>query len=83
MQENQHSLQLEQRKNLTVNAVESVVSFSEMKIVLSLVGGGKMSVVGTGLKITSFSKTSGSFTAEGTVSGISYAGKSVAARIFK
>ena len=83
MQENQHSLQLEQRKNLTVNAVESVVSFSEVKIVLSLVGGGKMSVVGTGLKITGFSKTSGSFTAEGAVSGISYGSKSVAARIFK
>ena len=83
MQENQHSVQLEQRKNLTVSAVESVVSFSEVKIVLSLVGGGKMSVVGTGLKITGFSKASGSFVAEGTVSGISYGGKSMAARIFK
>ncbi len=83
MQENKHSIQLEQRKNLTVSGVESVAAFSEVKIVLALLGGGRMSVVGSGLKITAFSKTSGTFTAEGSVTGISYGGKSVAARIFK
>ncbi len=83
MQESKHSVQLEQKKNLTVNGVESVAAFSEVKIILALVGGGKMSVIGSGLKITAFSKTSGTFTAEGSVTGISYGGKGVAARIFK
>lgn len=83
MQENKHSVVLEQRKNLSVSGVESVSSFSEAKIVLSLQGGERMSVIGSGLKITGFSKTSGSFTAEGTVMGISYGGKSFASRIFK
>lgn len=83
MQENKHSVLLEQRKILTVTAVESVVAFSEVKIILSLVGGERMSVLGSGLKITAFSKTSGSFTAEGTFTGVSYGGKSVVSRIFK
>ena len=86
MQENhivKHSVTIEQRKNLAVTAVESVISFSEAKILLSLVGGERMSVIGSGLKITGFSKTSGAFTAEGTVTGISYGGKSIVARIFK
>ncbi len=83
MQEVKHSLQLEQKKNLTVSGVESVAAFSEVKILLVLLGGGRMSIVGSGLKITSFSKTSGSFTAEGDFTGVSYGGKSVAARIFK
>ncbi|MBQ7948142.1 MAG: hypothetical protein IJ284_00115 [Clostridia bacterium] len=83
MQENKHSVILEQKKNLTVSGVDSVSSFSEAKIVLSLVGGDRMSVIGSDLKITGFSKMSGTFTAEGEVMGISYGGKSFAARIFK
>ena len=83
MQENQHSVVIDQRKNLTVSGVESVVAFSEVKIVLSLCGGGKLNVIGSGLKITGFSKNSGSFTAEGNVIGVSYAEKSFAARLFK
>lgn len=83
MQEMKHSIVLEQKKNLTVNGVESVASFSEVKIVLTLSGGERMNVIGSGLKITGFSKTSGNFTAEGDVVGISYGGKSFAARIFK
>lgn len=83
MQENRHSILLEQKKNLTVSGVESVASFSEAKIVLTLVGGERMSVIGSGLKIVGFSKTNGSFTAEGTVMGISYGGKSLVSKIFK
>lgn len=83
MQENKHSVIIEQRKNITVSAVESVVAFSEVKILLSLLGGERMSVLGSGLKITGFSKTTGSFVAEGTVTSVSYGGKSVASRIFK
>ena len=83
MQENKHSVMLEQRKNLSVSGVESVSSFSEVKIALVLLGGERMSVIGSGLKITGFSKTNGTFTAEGEIVGISYGGKSLAARIFK
>ena len=85
MQDNnvKHSVSIEQRKNITVNGVESVAAFSEVKIVLSLIGGEKMYVVGIGLKITGFSKTNGTFTAEGSVSGISYGGKSFAAKLFR
>ena len=83
MQENRHSVMLEQRKSLSISGIESVLSFSEVKIVLVLLGGERMNVIGSGLKITGFSKTNGTFTAEGDVMGISYGGKSLAARIFK
>ena len=36
MQENKHTVIIEQRKTLSVSAVESVVAFSEVKIVLAL-----------------------------------------------
>ncbi|MBQ8295933.1 MAG: YabP/YqfC family sporulation protein [Clostridia bacterium] len=78
-----HSVHIEQKKELSVVGVESVVAFSDVKIVLALTGGEKMNVVGTGLKITGFSKNSGSFTAEGNVLGVSYGAKSIASRIFK
>jgi hypothetical protein len=83
MQENKHIVTIEQKKFLTVSAVESVVAFSEVKIVLALQGNTRMSVVGTGLKITGFSKATGAFTAEGTVMGVNYGGKTLAARLFK
>ncbi len=84
MQEtSQHSICIEQRKNITVNGVESVSAFSEVKIVLTLLRGEKLQVIGSGLKIVGFSKTNGTFTAEGTVSGVSYGGKSFASRLFK
>ncbi|MBR2646426.1 MAG: YabP/YqfC family sporulation protein [Clostridia bacterium] len=83
MQENKHLVEIEQRKNLTVSGVESVISFSEVKITLALYGGEKMHVIGSGLKITGFSKSSGAFTAEGTVTGVSYGGKSFVSKIFK
>ena len=83
MQENKHSVVIEQRKNITVSAVESVVAFSEVKIILSLLDGERMSVLGMGLKITGFSKTTASFTAEGTITSVSYGGKNVVSRIFK
>ena len=83
MQENKHSVILEQKRNLTVSGVESVASFSDVKIVLSLLEGERLQVIGSGLKITGFSKSSGTFTAEGDVIGISYGGKGFVAKIFK
>ena len=84
MQENnKHTVTIEQRKHLLVTAVESVVAFSEVKILLSLVGGGRLSIVGTNLKITGFSKTSGEFVADGSVTGITYGGKTFVSKLFK
>lgn len=84
MQEvNKHSVTIEQRKSIAVSGVESVTAFSEVKIVLALIGGEKMHVVGTGLKIVGFSKSNGTFTAEGSISGVSYGGKSFAAKLFR
>ena len=83
MQDTKHSVMLEQRKSLSISGIESVLSFSEVKIVLVLLGGERMNVIGSGLKITGFSKVNGTFTAEGDVMGISYGGKSLTARIFK
>lgn len=85
MQDNnsKHSVNIEQRKTITVSGVESVAAFSEVKIVLVLVGGERMHVAGTNLKITAFSKVNGNFTAEGTVSGVSYGGKSFASKLFR
>ena len=83
MQENKHSVTIEQRKSIAISAVDSVVAFSEVKIILSLLGGERMSILGTGLKITAFSKTTGSFLAEGMVASVAYNGKSIASRIFK
>lgn len=83
MQEDRRKVVLERRKSLSVSAVESVRSFSEVKIVLSLSGGEKLTIIGTGLKITGFSKATGEFTAEGTFTSLSYGGKGLAARLFK
>ena len=83
MQNDLHQITLVQKKDVTVSAVEGVLSFSESKISLLLKGGGKLFVAGNGLKITGFSKESGVFTASGNVVGISYGGKSFAAKLFR
>ncbi len=83
MQESKHSVLIEQRKIITINGVESVTAFSEVKILLALLDGERMSVTGSGLKITGFSKASGTFTAEGSIMGVAYGGKSLVSKIFK
>lgn len=84
MQENlKHSVNIEQRKSISVTGVESVVAFSEVKIILKLQDNQRMHVVGTGLKIIGFSKTNGTFLAEGSITGMTYAGKSFTAKLFR
>ena len=83
MQENRHSVIIEERKSLTVGGVDCVASFSEAKITLVLTSGGRLTAIGSGLKIVGFSKTNGTFTAEGNVIGVSYGGKSIVSKIFK
>ena len=84
MQENNiHSVTIERQNDISVSGVESVLAFSESKITLSIVGKGKMHVSGAELKITGFSKINGTFTAVGKIFGVSYGGKSFAAKLFK
>ena len=78
-----HSVSIEQRTKLTVTGVESVASFSEVKIVLALLNGEKLQIIGIGLKISGFSKSNGTFTSDGEVTGLTYNGKSFVSKLFK
>ena len=71
-----HNLTIENRKRLSVTQVEAVESFSPTQLVLIYVGG-KIVVTGSDMKITSFSKSSGSFSANGTITSVKYMQKGV------
>lgn len=62
---------VEQRKRIAFTGVLSVDSFSEKQIALTLEGCGAV-IGGEGLKVVDFSKTSGTFTAEGRVDGVRF-----------
>ena len=79
----QHTVVIERRKTIKVEGVESVTAFSEVKIALQLLSGEKMHVAGTDLKISGFSKANGTFLAEGSITGISYGGKSFVSKLFR
>ena len=57
MQNEVHQITVTQKKDVNVTGVEGVLGFSESKISLSLKGGGKLYVAGSGLKIVGFSKS--------------------------
>ena len=78
-----HLVIIERQKSISVNGVASVLAFSETKITLSLVGGTKMFVAGSALKISGFSEANGTFNAVGEISGISYGGKGFASKLFR
>lgn len=83
MQEISHLLSIEQRKSVSVTGVESVKAFSETKIELALSGSTtRLTITGTSLKITGFSKSNGTFTAAGTVESVRYGG-GLKARLLK
>ena len=78
-----HFIKIDKRKDIEVGGAVSVIAFSENKITLEIVGNIRLYVVGNGLKISGFSATGGSFKATGEIQGVSYGGKSFAARLFK
>ncbi len=71
-----HILTVENRKRLTATQIEAVEAFSPTQLVLQYVGG-RIIVTGSDMKITAFSKTSGSFSANGTITSVRYAQKGV------
>ena len=75
MQENLHSVVIEQRKGIVVSGVQGVKSFCEGKIELILTDGKtKLTILGSSLKITGFSKSNGSFSGSGKVDAVRYGG---------
>ena len=67
-----HTLTIENRKRITATQIDAVNSFSASQIVLQYQGG-KIVVSGSDMKITAFSKSSGQFTAQGSIDGVKYA----------
>ncbi len=84
MEQQQHTLTIEQRKSLLATAIESVDGFSDRQMTLSY-GGGRIFILGEGLKIVNFSKATGAFHAVGNITSVKYGAKgiSLAKKIFK
>ncbi len=84
MEQSEHALTIEQQKKLTATAIESVDSFSDRQMVLSCKEN-RIVIVGEGLKILQFSKTSGAFSAVGQINSVKYTAKGInfAKKIFK
>lgn len=73
-QSEQHLISIENRKRFTATQIEAVEAFSPTQLVLSYAGG-RIIVSGSEMKITAFSKSSGSFAASGTFNSVKYAQK--------
>lgn len=85
MEQNEgHIVTIENRKRINATQIEAVEAFSPTQIVLSYAGG-RIVVTGSEMKITSFSKSSGTFSAGGVISGLKYAqkGASLRQKLFK
>ena len=82
--EDKHNLSIEQCKKITASAISSVDAFSDKQIILSY-SGGRIVVNGSGMKIVNFSKTSGAFSATGSITGVRYMqkGGSLRQKLFK
>ena len=74
MEEKVQTALIEQQKKITMTGVESVDSFTEKQITLSVCGG-RAVIAGEGLKIVSFSQSGGGFCATGKISGVQFTEK--------
>lgn len=83
MQEVNHSVQIDNRKIVTVTGVSAVKSFSPSRIELTL-SGSKLTLAfsGSDYKIVGFSKESGTFRASGNTDAFKYAA-SLRSRLFR
>lgn len=79
-----HNLSIEQCKKISATAITSVDAFSDKQIILSYAGG-RIAVTGANMKIVSFSKTNGGFSAVGEIYGVKYMqkGGSLKQKLFK
>ena len=72
-------------KGAVMSEVKDVLSFSDKEIKIVTKDGKKVAIFGSGLKINGFSKASGEFNVEGSVTAVRYLGahESVLKRVFK
>ena len=83
MQEVKNSiLTIEQDKRISMSGVDSVDTFSENAITLT-VAGRRVRIEGSKLKVLSFSEGSGNFTASGAVTLVRYVGAKGIRKLFK
>lgn len=77
-------LTIEQQSKITMTGVDSVDSFSDMSIQLT-VNGKRVQITGTKLKVIAFASGSGNFSATGEVKEVRYGGAKgkFFARLFK
>lgn len=75
---------LDNRKKISLTGVEGIIGFSEQFIKLKI-NGVTVNITGNGIKITSFSKNNGNFSADGYFDGIKYGAEKVGIikRLFK
>ena len=69
-----HNLTIEQCNRVTATEITSVDAFSDKQIVLSY-SNGRIIITGSGMKIVGFSKSTGAFSASGTITGARYVNK--------
>ena len=80
MEQNEgHIISIENRKRLTATQIEAVEAFSSTQLVLAYAGG-RIIISGSEMKITAFSKSTGSFSASGLFSAVKYAQKGTGLR---
>ena len=76
MEENKtHSISLEGQKKICVTAVSEVESITAESIRLIIVGGKRLLISGSNLKMGAFSKQNSTFSAEGIINEIKYSGQ--------
>ena len=75
---------VEERKRLTLSGAVAVDSFTDERIRLKVKTGG-LTITGAKLKISNFSESTGAFSCDGEISGISFSAKKegVLKRLFK
>jgi len=73
---------LEDRRKLTVSGVDSVDSFSDDSIVLSI-SGSRLTIGGHKLKVTSFSQGNGNFSASGEISSVRFSASKKLSGLFR
>lgn len=80
----QHTLNIENTKRITATGIEGVRDFSPSQFTL-VYAGGRITVGGTDMKITAFSKQTGAFAAAGTISSVRYlsSGDGIKKKLFK
>lgn len=74
-----HVISIENRKRITATQIEAVEAFSPTQLTLAYAGG-RIIVSGSEMKITSFSKSTGAFSASGLFSAVKYAQKGTGLR---